>query len=116
METPASTFVYRHTRLGILTEAAGDVVDLTDGLDSLLSDVAMQTGLVNVRSLDPGTGIIVGDGDHVSAAQMGPGHSTHVAIVDGRLQLKAAERVLLVDFCGPGARQIAVVIVGEGRR
>ena len=115
MQTPGSTFIYRHTRLGILTEHATDVVDLTDGLDSLLAETAMTTGLLNLRSFGPGTGILVAAALPASA-DLGGVTTVALPIVDGRLCLGIRERVLLVDLHGPGAREIAVVIVGEGPR
>jgi thiamine phosphate synthase YjbQ (UPF0047 family) len=117
MQTTASTFVYRHTRLGILTERAADVVDLTDGLGCLLTDADLTTGVVNLRSLAAGTGILVTE----SAGPFPPGeastgHGACLSIVDGRLQLAASERVLLFDAAGPGAREVAIVMIGERRR
>lgn len=111
------TFVYRHTRLGILTEHSDDIVDLTDGLGRLLADAALTTGVINLRAFGDGTGIVVAAADAIPAdgpGAMSPGAC--VPIVDGRLQLGAQERVLLVDHRGPGAREVAIVIVGEGRR
>ena len=117
MQTTASTFVYRHTRLGILTERAADVVDLTDGLGSLLTDAGMTTGIVNLRSLGAGTGILVAEsGSPLPPGEASTGHGACVSIVNGRLQLAASERVLLFDAAGPGAREVAIVMIGEGRR
>ena len=117
MDALAPTFVYRHTRLGILTERPAELVDLTEGLGSLLTDAAMKTGFVNVQSLQSGTGIAV-----VAAPPPAPPDSVGmtaaacVAIANGRLQLGGAERVFLVEREGPAAREIAVVIVGEAWR
>jgi thiamine phosphate synthase YjbQ (UPF0047 family) len=55
----SSTFVYRHTRLGILTEQSAELVDLTDGLGSLLTETAMETGYLNIQTLHAETGIVV---------------------------------------------------------
>jgi thiamine phosphate synthase YjbQ (UPF0047 family) len=116
MDTSASTFIYRHTRVGILTEGAADLVDLTDGLDSLLTDAALRRGVINVRALDDGTGIVVATRGTSPPLDESVDRGASVPIRDGRLQLGTTERVFLVDLAGPGARQIAVVMVGEGRR
>jgi thiamine phosphate synthase YjbQ (UPF0047 family) len=116
MDPTATTFVYRHTRLGILTEHPAELIDLTEGLDSLLTDVALKTGFLNIRSLDAGTGIMVTARAASSPPPLAVGGGACLPIVDGHLQLGAAERVFLVDLEGPGARQIAVVLVGEGGR
>lgn len=117
MEMTGPTFVYRHTRLGILTERPADVVDLTDGLDSMLADTAVTTGMVTLRPLAGGADIMV-----AGAAAGRPSHrkppyaDACLPVVDGRLQLEAGERVFLIDFAGPAAREIAIVLIGEGRR
>jgi thiamine phosphate synthase YjbQ (UPF0047 family) len=115
-----STFVYRHTRLGILTEQSAELVDLTDGLGSLLTDTAMETGYLNIQTLHAATGIVVVAArsstrpDYVGMTAGFQGACVRIA--DGRLQLRDAERVFLVERDGPAAREIAVVIVGEARR
>ena len=117
MEMPRPTFVYRHTRLGILTEQAAELVDLTDGLGSLLIDSSMRTGYLNIQSLHAATGIVVVAArptTHPDCVGMAPGAC--VPISDGRLQLGDAERVFLVERDGPAAREIAVVIAGEAWR
>ena len=117
MEPCASTFVYRHTRLGILTEQPAELVDLTAGLDALLHDASVSRGFLNVQSLQTGTGIRVTA--QPSSAPPGRENLTSAAclpIANGRLQLEAAQRVFLVELDGPGAREIAVVMVGEARR
>ena len=115
MDTRTATYVYRHTRLGILTEHSADLVDLTDGLDALLADAAMSTGIVSLHSCQPGAAIVV-----TAQPSPCPHHATENAtwlpIADGRLRLDAAARVFLVELAGPAAREIAVVMVGEGRR
>jgi thiamine phosphate synthase YjbQ (UPF0047 family) len=116
MQIPAATFVYCHTRLGILTEHSADVVDLTEGIGSLLAEAALTRGVLNLRSFDRGTGIVVASGEAPAApdAATTPAGAC-LSIVDGRLEIGAHERVLLVDRDGPGAREIAVVIIGERR-
>src|SRR5918992_1872193 len=117
MQTLAPSFIYRHTRLGILTEHPAELVDLTDGLGSLLSAAAMRTGFVNIQSLHAATGIAVAAArmsTHPDCVAMTPGAC--LSIADGRLQLADAERVFLVERDGPAAREIAIVIAGEAWR
>ncbi len=116
MDTPAPTFVYRHTRLGILTEHAADLVDLTDGLDALLAQSAMNTGIVSVHTCQPGTAIVVTADPSSGLTHRADDSATWLPIAGGRLRLDAAARVFLVELAGPAAREIAVVMVGEGRR
>lgn len=111
------TFVYRHARLGILTERTADVVDLTDGLRRMLDDAPLGSGILNLRSFGEGTGIVVAMADAIPAAAPGAmPDGACLPIVDGHLQLGARERVLLIDNRGPAAREVAIVIIGERRR
>jgi thiamine phosphate synthase YjbQ (UPF0047 family) len=113
----APIFVYRHSRLGILTEQPDELVDLTDGLGSLLTDAALTTGFVNVCTLTSGTGIAVAPAPTSSpAGGVAATSGACVSIANGRMQLSGTERVFLVEREGPAAREIAVVIVGEGWR
>lgn len=116
MDTRTATFVYRHSRLGILTEHPADLVDLTDGLDALLADAAMSTGIVSVHSCQPGAAIVVTAEPSLRPPHHAAENATWLPITDGRLRLDAAARVFLVELDGPAAREIAVVMVGEGRR
>jgi thiamine phosphate synthase YjbQ (UPF0047 family) len=116
MDTAASKFIYRHTRVGVLTECAADFVDLTDGLASLLTDAELRRGVVDVCALDAGTGIVVAARGTLPRLDEGLERRASLPILDGRLQLGTADRVFLIDPAGPGARQIAVVMAGEGRR
>lgn len=61
METLASTFVYRHTRIRIVTERATEFIDLTDGLEALVAESGLTTGFLNVQSLHTTTGIVVNE-------------------------------------------------------
>jgi len=114
--TPASTFVYRHTRIGILTEHAADLVDLTDGLDALLADAEVTAGILDVLSCQAGTGILVTAHPDEARASSSVDPVARLSIAEGRLQLDAATRVFLGERAGPGARHVAVVMAGETRR
>ena len=115
MDTLVPTLVYRHTRLGILTEQSAELVDLTDGLDSLLSGVGMTIGFVNIQSLHAGAGILVTRLPPPSPdCAMTAG--ARLSVANGHLDLEAQQRVFLVERAGPAARELAVVIVGEARR
>jgi thiamine phosphate synthase YjbQ (UPF0047 family) len=116
LDTGTATFVYRHTRLGILTEHPADLVDLTDGLDALLADSAMNSGIVSVHTCQPGAAIVVAAEPSLCPPHHAAENATWLPITDGRLRLDAAARVFLVELAGPAAREVAVVIVGEGRR
>jgi thiamine phosphate synthase YjbQ (UPF0047 family) len=116
LDTRTATFVYRHTRLGILTEHPADLVDLTDGLDALVAEAAVNTGIVSVHSCLPGAAIVVTAQPSPSPPHHAAENATWLPIADGRLRLDEAARVFLVELAGPAAREIAVVMVGEGRR
>lgn len=61
METLAPTFVYRHTRIRISTEQPTEFIDLTEGLENLVSEAALAVGFVNVQTLHTTTAIVVNE-------------------------------------------------------
>jgi hypothetical protein len=61
MKTLAPTFVYRHTRIGIATERPTQFVDLTDGLESLVTEAGLTVGFVNVQTLHTTTALVVNE-------------------------------------------------------
>lgn len=63
MDALAPTFVYRHTRVRIVTERRTEFVDLTDGLEDIVADSALLTGVVNVQSLHTTASIVVNEGE-----------------------------------------------------
>jgi secondary thiamine-phosphate synthase enzyme len=63
METLAPTFVYRHTRVRITTERRTEFVDLTDGLDALVAEAHLISGVVNLQSLHTTAAIVVNEGE-----------------------------------------------------
>jgi secondary thiamine-phosphate synthase enzyme len=149
------TFIYRHTRVTIITERPSEFIDVTDGLESLVTDAGMSTGLVNVQSLHTTAAIVVNEHEprllrdlaatlesvapagaayqhDTAAAATGAGFerpnghahcqslvlgvSACLNVVDGRLLLGRWQRVFLVELDGPRPRDLAVVMVGGGRR
>jgi len=63
MDTLAPTFVYRHTRVRIATERRTEFVDLTDGLEEMVAEAGIGTGVVNVQSLHTTASIVVNEGE-----------------------------------------------------
>jgi secondary thiamine-phosphate synthase enzyme len=61
METLASTFIYRHTRIHIATARPTEFIDITDGLQRLVSESGIVTGFANVHSLHTTAGIVVNE-------------------------------------------------------
>jgi secondary thiamine-phosphate synthase enzyme len=61
MQTLAPTFVYRHTRIRISTERSTEFIDLTEGLEALVAEAALEVGFVNVQTLHTTTGIVVNE-------------------------------------------------------
>ena len=61
METLAATFIYRHTRIQIVTERETEFIDITDGLERLIAESGVITGIANVHSLHTTAGIIVNE-------------------------------------------------------
>ena len=49
METLASAFIYRHTKIRITTERPTEFIDLTESLEELLAESRIVTGFVNVQ-------------------------------------------------------------------
>lgn len=124
METLESTFVFRHTRIRILTERASDLVDLTDGVEQFVSETALTAGFVNIQTLQPTTGIVVADtlAGPLPEALAVPAHAEPLPwaaclnVVDGHLRLTRGQRILFVERDGPRPRDLGVVMAGEGRR
>ncbi len=61
METLVSTFIYRHTRIRIVTERPTEFIDLTDGLQRLVADAGIVTGYANIHSLHTTAAIVVNE-------------------------------------------------------
>ena len=124
METLESTFVFHHTRIRILTERTSDLVDLTDGVEQFVSETALAAGFVNIQTLQPTTGIVVADtlAGHLPEALAVPAPAEPLPwaaclnVVDGRLRLPRGQRLFFVERDGPRARDLGVVMAGEGRR
>jgi secondary thiamine-phosphate synthase enzyme len=63
METLAPAFVYRHTRVRIVTERSTEFIDLTDSLKTFVAESRIFTGLLNVQSLHTTAAIVVNEGE-----------------------------------------------------
>ena len=63
METLAPTFIYRHTKVRIVTEQHTEFIDLTESLEELLAESRILTGLVNIQSLHTTAAIVVNEGE-----------------------------------------------------
>ena len=63
METLASAFIYRHTKVRITTERPTELIDLTENLEELLAESRILTGFVNVQSLHTTAAIVVNEGE-----------------------------------------------------
>jgi secondary thiamine-phosphate synthase enzyme len=63
VDTLAPTLVYRHTRVQITTELRTELVDVTAGLEDLVADAHLTTGIVNVQSLHTTAAIVVNEGE-----------------------------------------------------
>jgi secondary thiamine-phosphate synthase enzyme len=63
VDTLAPTLVYRHTRVQINTERHTELVDVTAGLEDLVADARLTTGIVNVQSLHTTAAIVVNEGE-----------------------------------------------------
>ena len=155
METIATTFVYRHTRLRIRTAQPAEFVDITDRVSSLAAEAGLTLGFINVQALHTTAAIVVNEHEprlledflarldalaprdgayRHDSAERSPtdpeerpnGHAHCQAlllspaaclnIVDGRLLLGRWQRVFLLELDGPRARDLAIVMAGEGRR
>ena len=63
METIAPAFVYRHTKVRIITERHTEFIDITESLEELLAESRIITGLLNIQSLHTTAGIVVNEGE-----------------------------------------------------
>jgi secondary thiamine-phosphate synthase enzyme len=61
METFAPAFIYRHTKVRIVTERHTEFIDLTESLEELVTESRVLTGFVNVQSLHTTAAIVVNE-------------------------------------------------------
>lgn len=57
--TPASTC--RHARIHLTTSHPTELIDLTDRLQSLVSDAVLRTGVVNVQTLHTTSAVVINE-------------------------------------------------------
>lgn len=63
METFAPAFIYRHTKVRIVTERHTEFIDLTESLEELVAESRVLTGFANVQSLHTTAAIVVNEGE-----------------------------------------------------
>jgi secondary thiamine-phosphate synthase enzyme len=63
METFAPAFIYRHTKVRIVTEQHTEFIDLTESLEELVAESRIITGFLNVQSLHTTAAIVVNEGE-----------------------------------------------------
>src|SRR5712692_2605515 len=61
MQTLALTSVYRHTSILISTERPTEFIDLTERLNTLVTEAGIRFGFVNVQSLHTTAAIVVNE-------------------------------------------------------
>ena len=108
MTAPATTFIYRHVKVQVITEQPLELIDITDNVAALVHDVDMQSGFVTMQSPHVTTAIVLNEGD---VLRIRPAASLEVA--DGRLKLEPNERALLVESDGPRTRELSVILMGQ---
>lgn len=127
-------------RLTVNTSRPREVVDLTDRLNALVREAGFRAGLchllllhttaaLTLADLDPGTDLDMLDAftelvpklryrhphnpahvpNHILSALIGT--SITLPVSEGRLVLGTWQRVVLVEFEGPRARELAVTFV-----
>ena len=110
-----------HTgHLRFSTEGDGDVIDLTEGVHSVLEAAGVQSGVVSVfdrlvpREGDYAHNRLNNDTNshaHIRAAIVGPSES--VPVRDGRLELGTWQQLVLIDFDDrPRRRTVVVQVIG----
>jgi len=109
MSAPAATFIYRLVKVRIVTEQPVELIDITNDVAALVCDVEMQDGFVHMQSRHVTTAIVLNEGD---VLRIRPAASLEVA--DGRLKLGKNERALLVESNGPEARELSIILIGQG--
>ena len=108
MAAPATSFVYRHLKVQITTEKPIELIDITEDVESLISDLDMLNGFVSLQSPHVTTALVLNEGD---VLRIRPAASLEV--VDGQLKLRENERALLVESDGPRARELSVILIGQ---
>ena len=104
-----------HTTTAIVINQAEPLL-LVD-FDALLARVAPKDAPyrhndMNVRTLAPGER----PNGHAHSQALMLGSSASLNFAEGRLQLGRSQRVFLVELDGPRAREVSVLILGEGIR
>ena len=104
-----------HTTTAIVVNQAEPLL-LVD-FDTLLDRAAPRNAPyrhndVNVRTLAPGER----PNGHAHSQALLLGSSASLNLAEGRLQLGRSQRVFLADLDGPRAREVSVLVFGEGVR
>ena len=104
-----------HTTTAIVVNQAEPLL-LVD-FDDLLArtapkDAPYRHNDLNVRTLAPGER----PNGHAHSQALVLGSSVLLNVADGRLQLGRSQRVFLVELDGPQAREVSVLVLGEGIR
>jgi hypothetical protein len=108
MTAPATTFIYRHIKVCIVTEQPVELIDITDNVATLVSDMEMQDGFISVHCPHVSTAIVLNEGDVLRIRPV-----ASLEVVDGRLKLRENERALLVESSGPQPRELSVILIGQ---
>lgn len=61
MHTFATTGIFRHARICVVSSNPTEFVDLTEQIDALVTDGGVHTGLIHVQSLHTTTAIVVNE-------------------------------------------------------
>ena len=101
METLSSVSICRHIRIHLSSRHPTEFIDVTDRLQSFITDASVQVGVVNVQTLHTTTGVVVNEheplllGDFQAAlenAAPGDGRYRHDDLVVRTVNLTDAER------------------------
>ena len=140
METLASAFIYRHTKVRITTERPTEFIDLTEHVEEIIArspaaivvnegeplllddfecflrrnapdDVPYLHDDETIRTVNLNPGERPNGSSHCRALMLGT--SACLNIVSGHLLLGRWQRVFLAELDGPRSRDISVLVIGE---
>jgi thiamine phosphate synthase YjbQ (UPF0047 family) len=115
MDTLARISTFRHSTVRVHTGQSREVLDITDQVEALVADAAIRTGLINIRCWDPLTAVTVAENEPAigDAALLHTGAPVCLDVHGGSLQLRASQRVVLMELDGPRAHSLSMLVVGD---
>jgi secondary thiamine-phosphate synthase enzyme len=101
METLARSSTFRHRTIGTDTHHPVQFIDLTPQVEALVTELGIQTGLVNIQSLHTTTAIVVNEHEPLLLADMA---ALLERVVPDDVSYRHDDATLRTVNCVPGER------------